>query len=278
MSASQNKSVIFDGTNDAPTTAPISVLHQKNTRQLALATALASPIRITHHPKAGLNPVSDAAAQLFSILGKLKDPQFHKSIAKLQKQLIREVNLFVETLHHHGYSKEYSIVCRYIICSAFDDIVPSYVWGKEWNTFLLSSYKQDLEHQDKFFLIMDRAIKEPDIYIELMEMMYLCLTLGYKGRYRSAERELQLDQVISNLYKHIRAYRGSFSKKLSPAPLKPANKIINPPSLIMVFFITSCVIMSIFVVFGFLMDTVTNDAYDRIKQIEAPVFHETSKQ
>jgi type VI secretion system protein ImpK len=51
--------------------------------------------------------------------------------------------------------------------------------------------------------------------------MYICLSLGFKGNYRSTEyNKTQLEQITNSLYKHIRAYRGDFSKTLSPFPIK----------------------------------------------------------
>jgi type IV/VI secretion system ImpK/VasF family protein len=266
MSASHSKKAIY----------PHIVSSNDKVKQLRPAASLAAPIRITHHPKAGLNPVIDAASQLFSFLGKLKDSSQQKTALKIQKQLIREINVFQETLNHHGYSKEYIVVCRYVICATFDDIIPNLTWGKNWNKALLTYYKQDLQHHEKFFLILDRSIKDPNTYIDLMEFMYLCLSLGYKGHYRVLENsDLFLDQVINNLYKHIRTFRGTFSKILSPASQKP--HVIQKrqhPSLIKVFFLTGCVIMSVFVGLGYLMDAVSNDANKTISQIEIPIANE----
>ena len=131
---------------------------------------------------------------------------------------------------------------------------------------------------------MERAIKDPALYIDLMELMYLCLSMGYKGQYRATEHsQYQLEQITNNLYKHIRAYRGSFTKTLSPTPLKPpkpANKIAKEgsPSLLFIFFVTACIIMTIFVSLGYLMDVISNEAYKNIAQLGKTDSHQTSRQ
>jgi len=239
---------------------------------------------IMHHPKAGLNPLADAAAYLFSALGKLKQLKTYRQLNKLHKELIHEISSFQENIKNHGYNAEYVIVCRYILCATFDDIIQNTIWGGQgqWDSYsLLVAFNQDAQHQDKFFTITERAIKEPASYIDLMELIYICLSLGYKGHYRVTEHgHHQLEQITNNLYKHIRAYRGSFHKALSPSSLKTpksTTKVLpnSDVSLLFLFFLTTCIIMVIFVSLGYLMDIISNEAYKHIIQIEASVSHET---
>ena len=254
-------------------------------KNINASSPLLLPSRIiTHHPKAGVNPLVDATAYLFSVLGKLKHLPSYRQLNKLQKELIQEINTFQETIKHHGFNAEYIIICRYILCATFDDILANTTWGGlgQWDSHcLLAAFNQDMHHQDKFFTILERALKEPALYIDLMELLYICLSMGYKGHYRSTEHnQYQLEQITNNLYKHIRAYRGSFSKSLSPAPLKTPKSTAktmpqNKSSLIFIFFATACIVMTIFVSLGYLMDAISNEAYKNITQIENPVSHET---
>ncbi|OGT60566.1 MAG: hypothetical protein A3F14_05970 [Gammaproteobacteria bacterium RIFCSPHIGHO2_12_FULL_43_28] len=238
---------------------------------------------IIHHPRAGLNPVVDAAAYLFSALGKLKQLRHYHQLNELQAELIQEINAFQETIRNYGYNAEYIIVCRYIIAATFDDIICNTPWGAEgqWEPhLLLEALNQDTQHHDKFFSILERAIKEPALYIDLMELIYIALSMGYKGQYRSTEyNQFQLEQITHNLYQHIRAYRGNISKTLSPMPLKApktTTETIKPEktSPFFVFFITACVVMMVFVSLGYLMDLISNEAYKNIAQIEHPINHD----
>lgn len=263
-------------------------LHEEEYALNPFKTSNASlvPNRIsTHNPKAGLNPLVDAAGYLLSVIGKLKQAKTYRQLNKLQKELIHEINLFNENAKNRGYNTEYLVVCRYVLCATFDDILCNLSWGAQgqWETYsLLTAFNQDVQHQDKFFTILERAIKEPAHYIDLMELMYICLSIGYKGQYRSTEHsQYQLEQIINNLYKHIRAHRGSFSKILSPMPLKSSRMNANgtrKPSLSMLFIfsITACIIMAIFVSLGYIMDVISNEAYQHVAQINTTVPHATS--
>lgn len=257
-------------------------------QNLNSTTPLILPSRsVSHNPNAGLNPIVDAAGYLFSVLGKLKQLKSYRQLSKLQTELIQEVNALHETISNQGYSAEYITVCKYILCATLDEVISNTSWGGQgqWDPyFLLAALNQDLQHQDKFFAIMERAIKEPALYIDLMELMYLCLSMGYKGQYRATEHsQYQLEQITNNLYKHIRAYRGSFSKTLSPSPLKSQKS--TAPSLpqqktpiTFIVIVTACIIMTIFVSLGYLMDVISNEAYKNLAQSGSTVSNEAGRQ
>src|SRR5580704_19634526 len=206
---------------------PLSIAAGTNTANpLNPALLLLRKHIVSHNPKSGLNPITDAAGNIFTIIGKLKliEAYTYIDLDNLHSELINEISDFHEAIKNHGYSGEYTLVCRYIICATLDELLSETTFGKDgrWDKYsLLLAFEQDLQHQEKFFKIMGRIIKEPALYIDLMELMYLCLSMEYKGRYRSAENgQYRLEQITNILYKHIRKYRGNFSKILSPTPLK----------------------------------------------------------
>ncbi|OGT38658.1 MAG: hypothetical protein A3F12_05980 [Gammaproteobacteria bacterium RIFCSPHIGHO2_12_FULL_38_14] len=240
---------------------------------------------IIHAPQAGINPIVDAAGYLFTLLGKLKYlSDYPHPLNRLQQELTQEINLFQETIQANGCHHEFIMVCRYLICATFDDIILNTTWGTQngWEAYsLLSSFNQDTDHHEKFFMVLDRAIKEPAFYIDLMELIYICLSIGYKGPYRSTEHnQYQLEQITNTLYKHIQNHRGQFSKSLSPLPFK-GQKITakhSPaasPSLLITFFVTASVMMTIFIGLGYLMETISNEAFNNILQINRVVSQET---
>jgi len=234
---------------------------------------------IAHHPRAGLNPIVDAAAYIFTIMGELKSSKSHRPLSKLQKELIQEINTFQESIKTHGYNTEYLLVCRYIICATIDDLIDATLWGGQghWDDYsLLGAFNQDIRHQEKFFSIMERTVKEPDYYIDLMELMYICLSMGYRGRYRSMDHDqAELEQITNSLYKHISAYRGSFSKTLSPLPPKNARTtqriLRGQDSHWTIFLLTACIIMAIFIGLGYLMEMISNEAINKITDIQKTI-------
>ena len=231
-------------------------------------TTLIFPRRIiAHHPKAGLNPLADAAGYLFSIVGRLKYAHQTIDFNLIQKELIQEIRLFQEAIQHHHYQKECLMVSHYVICAFIDDMMACAISDgqRQWQPYsLLTYFNQDTQHEDKFFDILEKITQDPAHYIDLMEFMYICLSLGYRGPYRATQQaQYQLDQMTSRLYKHIKVHRGNVSHTLSPNHPKksPAKKThlsksnYTAPSLLLLFLITSSIIMTIFIGLGILVNT-----------------------
>ncbi len=231
---------------------------------------------ISHHPKAGINPLVDSAAYLFSIIGRLKQIKSYRHLNKLHSELVTEINAFQELAKSHGYSSEYIFVSRYALCATLDDVITHTTWGAEgqWEPYnMLAAFNQESAQQERFFVILERLIKDSNLYIELMEFMYLCLSLGFKGSYRLTEQSnSQLEQICNGLYKRIRAHHGDFNKTLSPFPVKPTPSSAKTapqkkPAIGFAMIVTACAILVVFIGLGFLLDTISNQAYQELLHI-----------
>ncbi len=109
---------------------------------------------------------------------------------------------------------------RYAICTALDETVLSTPWGSEsvWSTHsLLTTFHQEAWGGEKFFQILDRLKTDVMANIDLLEVMYLCLSLGFEGKFKIQERgHVQIASVRDELYRLIRQARGEIERSLSP--------------------------------------------------------------
>jgi type VI secretion system protein ImpK len=253
-----------------------TVLSTQETHPLLLTSKL-----MTHHPKAGINPIVDAAAYLFSNLGKLKQLTSPPHLHGLHLELVAEINIFQDALKTQGYSTECIVVSRYALCATLDDIIMQTPWGNhgQWDPYsLLTVFNQDSTQQERFFLILERIIKDPALYIDVMELMYICLSLGYKGSFRSSEfSHHQLEKITHSLYKRIRAHQGDYSKTLSPFPVRHSQtkKPLQKVSYWFTFLVTACIIMLLFIGLGYLLDTISNQAYEELMHIGKSILYES---
>jgi type VI secretion system protein ImpK len=259
-----------------------AITHYNPTTQLLLSSKL-----LTHTANAGLNPLVDAAAYLFSVMGKLKHIKSYRNIKKLQSELIHEIEIFQQnaTLNcsHSEYANEYISVARYAICVTLDDIIADTPWGSHgaWEKYnLLAAFNQASISRDSFFIILERLVRDPDIYIEVMEFMYICLSLGFKAHHnRTTFSQEQLEQIINALYKRIRAYRGNFSKILSPYQIKPrAHKNHANGKKIPVWVIVLLSVNFLAALFAgakFFIDRSSNQLYNNLTQTEKSAPYDT---
>ncbi|MDX1900914.1 MAG: type IVB secretion system protein IcmH/DotU [Gammaproteobacteria bacterium] len=276
--SSENHFIAFP--TDQTETTTLALPKDALINQLALPTAAE-----VHQTESGINPLVDHAARLFSLAGKLERLHTCRNPKKLQQEIIVEVNLFEQSIKSHGYSAEYLLVSRYAICATIDDILSHTEWGIEgqWEPLsLLRLFNQEeADRKERFFLILERLVKEPKKYIDLMEFMYVCLCLGFKGSYRATSfTHIQLDMICETVYQHIRTQRGEFSKILSPFSIKsppPSAKITAKhfsPTLVLL--ITACTILLLFVGLNFILNTSSHHVDEARNAIEKMLSGETT--
>jgi type VI secretion system protein ImpK len=68
----------------------------------------------------------------------------------------------------------------------------------------------------KFFEKLDRMLLDPERYVDVLEVYYLCLLLGYKGKYTLYLLEEQLQEVTGKVADRLRAAGRLKRNTLSP--------------------------------------------------------------
>ena len=168
----------------------------------------------------GLNPIVNSAATLIAVFEKTRNTVSHSDVAGLHQRLSGEIKQFQLRLQKLEVKPEISISARYVICSALDEIVLNTPWGAEshWpQKTLLSVFHNETSGGEKFFQILDHLRQTPSENLDMLELMYILISLGFEGRYRFANRGRDaLERVRDELFSIIRSYRGEYERALSP--------------------------------------------------------------
>ena len=169
---------------------------------------------------AGLNPLEECATLMLNLLGQIRNTSSHPNPNALHQQLTGEIKNFERRAQQKGIPPETIFTARYVLCTIVDEFVLSTPWGAAsiWSSqSLLRVFHQETSGGEKFFLLLDKLINDPGKNIDLLELMYLCLALGFQGRFRVATDGVnQLESVRENLYRTIRNFRGDNETALSP--------------------------------------------------------------
>ena len=167
-----------------------------------------------------LNPLISAASKLLGAIIKLRTTMNHNNVPDLHKRLTREIQSFEREAKQLSLPQETVLTARYLLCSVVDEIVLSTPWGTAsgWSQHsLLSLFHKDTFGGEKCFQILQRTLETPGSHIELLELFYLCLSLGFQGKYRLVPRGYeQLEQIRDNLYRTIESHRPPMDRDLSP--------------------------------------------------------------
>ncbi len=171
----------------------------------------------TYTASAGSNQLVIAATPLFTLMMVLQYTQYAANATPLHQQIVHEINAFESAALAQGYSDEFVMVARYALCAAVDETMRITQWGQQqqWDQCnLLSTFQQTLSTNDCFVSILDQLRDDPKHYIDILEIMYLCLSLGFESRYREQHHD-KIEQLIDELYRLICSQRGRIKKRLS---------------------------------------------------------------
>ena len=169
---------------------------------------------------AGNSPLAQAASPLLVLMSQLRGLPAHADVNALHQQVIGRVQKFEADAIAAGVAPQIVASARYALCTALDETVLSTPWGSEsiWSTHsLLTTFHQETWGGEKFFQILDRLKANVAANLDLLEVLYFCLALGFEGKYKILERgNVQIAGVRDELYRLIRQYRGDFERRLSP--------------------------------------------------------------
>lgn len=177
----------------------------------------AQPVFHTSH---GLNPLVNAASALITVFERIRYTPSHSDVDGLYQRLVNEIKTFEGQLRSQQVKPEIVLAARYSLCTVIDEAVLNTPWGAESNwpqRTLLSTFHNETGGGEKFFLLVDKLRASPMENLNILELFYLCLSLGYEGKYKYLPQGRDaLEQVRDDLFSIIRNYRGEYERSLSP--------------------------------------------------------------
>ncbi len=171
--------------------------------------------------RSGLNPLVNAASTLIAVFEKTRQSVSHADVGGLHQQLANEIRQFENKMKDLHLQPEVILSARYCVCAALDEAVLNTPWGSEsgWSQrTLLSVFHNESAGGEKFFLILDRMKEFPAENIDILELLYIFLSLGFEGKYRVVHRGRDtIEQLRDDLFISIRQQRGEYERSLSPS-------------------------------------------------------------
>ncbi|MNQ40753.1 Motility protein B [compost metagenome] len=168
----------------------------------------------------GLNPLERAAGPLLALLTRLRRTLSHPMPASLRAQLLAYLRQFEEQAREAGVVQDEVMLSRYVLCTALDEAVLSTPWGSgsDWGKqSLLITLHNEAWGGEKVFQLLDHCLQDPRRRLHLLELLYLCMCLGFEGRYRVMnDGRSQLEALRERTGTTIRSVRGEIERELSP--------------------------------------------------------------
>lgn len=172
-------------------------------------------------PKTGSNPLVAAASPVLAAAVRIAaDRGRAPDVERLRRAMIEAIRRFEQEALATGLESRSLRAARYALCSTVDDMVLSTPWGSgsNWSQQSMTSvFHNEVTGGERFYTILDEMQKDLGHHAPVVELMYLCMSLGFVGRYRVMPRGVAaLAELREGVYRTIRDRRGEFERDLSP--------------------------------------------------------------
>ncbi len=165
------------------------------------------------------NVLLSCALPLLSVVNQLRTSASHADVAGLRNSIINEIKTFDVKGRQSGCPVDQVQTARYALCSLLDEVVLNTPWGGNsvWSTQgMLITFHKESWGGEKFFQVLNNIISQPGTYLNLLELLYYCLSLGFEGKYKIQDQgQNKLYDIKENLYQVIQRQKGDYDHDLS---------------------------------------------------------------
>lgn len=204
------------------------------------------------------NTLVAAAGPILSLLERLCLSPTLPPIEHIRENINHEVRAFHSKLDASKYPLDIVSVAHYLLAATIDEILGKnylrvYNIAPEFQSFTpLTS--DEAQPQQRFFELLSYIKERPNQYLDLIELAYFCLIVGFEGEYhQKADGRQTLDNLIEDLYQIIQQYRFHkphrlFNENPLPKTIQKNYRIlafaaIISLSVVVVAFVTSQVLL-----------------------------------
>ncbi|PKI02970.1 type IVB secretion system protein IcmH/DotU [Glaciecola sp. 33A] len=221
----------------------------------------------------GENIILSCASDLVILASHIRSLEPSNSIEQLRRDIETLITKFDQQISQLNLSKEVGLTARYLICCLVDELALSTPWGSDsvWSQqTLLSKYHNETSGGEKFFIIVNKLLEQPQRNIDLIELCYVCLSSGFCGKYRlSKQGESELLQISQQLYGPIEQIR-PISRDLSPSWQGAGNTetgFVKQFPLPVFFLFMGFILLVVYLVFLSNLQTKVEPLYQKIESI-----------
>jgi type VI secretion system protein ImpK len=179
-----------------------------------------SSAEISEFLDSGMNPLVQAASPLLLLGVQLRHSVTQPDAAHLREQVIAQVRKFETHAQAANIPSQTVLAARYVLCTMLDEAVLNSPWGEQsgWaQKTLLVTFHSESYGGAKFFQILERLCSDFSKHIDLIELMYICLALGFAGRFQiEAGGRAKLADIQEDLYRRIQSQRAAPAQELAP--------------------------------------------------------------
>jgi type VI secretion system protein ImpK len=190
----------------------------------------------TENMAVGGDVLAAAAAPLLQLMARLRNTASPPDSGDLYERTVRQIRVFEQEARDKGVPLEQLRPAHYALCASLDDIVLNTPWGSSgsWSQrSLVSAFHQEVRSGERFFDVLKQMCANPGRFLPVIELMYICMSLGFIGQYRLSRRGVgEINRIREETYAVIVRQKKPAEPALAPhtkgvdAPYRPARFIV----------------------------------------------------
>lgn len=262
------------GFRPAPDAGGVASQGFEHRRTIAPAHSNTSGVGSGIAESAEINPLIAASSPLLFRASAIRNTATQDDVYGLRDEFVSELTAFDHRARALGHDGELLSDARYALSTFVDEAVLNTPWGSQsrWQEdSLLSTFFNETWGGDRFFVILDRAKQQPGRNLALLELLFVCLMLGFQGKFHVLERgRARLDEIIDDLYQVIRGQRGEVDRDLSPhwrGVETTGRNVSNYLPLWVLAAIAGALLVSIYLSFRFAISGAAYPVFDHLSAI-----------
>ena len=140
-------------------------------------------------------------------------------LAAFRKKIKEMIGQMETNAQRGGFSAEETQQAKFALIAFVDELIITSDWpGREdWiaNPLQMESYGR-FDAGEEFYKKMEEFQRQPERHKAVLELYFICLGLGFKGKYALDTRE-NLVTVIDKIYNGLKRFFGDKKQLLSPS-------------------------------------------------------------
>ena len=222
----------------APEQPPVAPSEPASSQTVASRPAAAPVVAAegTEGMAVGNDVLAVAAAPLLQLMARLRNTASPPDSGDLYERTVRQIRVFEQEARDKGVPLEQLRPAHYALCASLDDIVLNTPWGSSgtWSQrSLVSAFHQEVRSGERFFDLLKQMCANPGRFLPVIELMYICMSLGFIGQYRLSRRGVgEINRIREETYAVIVRQKKPAEPALAPhtkgvnAPYRPARFIV----------------------------------------------------
>ncbi|THA08602.1 type IVB secretion system protein IcmH/DotU [Rodentibacter pneumotropicus] len=218
------------------------------------------------------NSLVELANPLLATALRLRKLSHLDDITELYSRMKNEIVALSEKVKELNYDSAFQLSFRYCLCTFIDEMVMATPWGSSsiWGQrSLLAHFHNETWGGEKFYSILSRTMLEPEKYRELLEFMYICLALGFKGQYALGHHgQENIQNILLKLQKTLRPLRGYDYQRNQKINLYKTDYSVKKPLLLKHFVWGSLLVfMLIYFLYSMFLDSYSTSIISNVNDI-----------